>query len=168
MSFPLRSYTFVYPLHPVNVVAKGLLSAGNLYCRGELTLSEGCRTDVRWLYDNGSQMTTIASLEVKNTKVLHPRDFRDAMTTPNNARAKRDTAQGQGTSYTFSEKCVLVIKAGEEVHRSAAISDVAIFDRGTMFVFDFGGMNENALDPVLARGIWFSESGSNHGQGQSF
>jgi hypothetical protein len=28
-----------------------------------------------------------------------------------------------------------------------------------MLVFDFDAVNEDALDPVLARAIWFSESG---------
>ncbi|OJD28487.1 hypothetical protein ACJ73_00118 [Blastomyces percursus] len=85
----------LYLLHPVNVVANRLLAAGSLLCRGEVTSNGGCRTDVRWVYCNGSQMTTIAILEVKNTKVLHVADFTPAIATVNNARARRDDAQGQ-------------------------------------------------------------------------
>ncbi|PGH28295.1 hypothetical protein AJ80_00186 [Polytolypa hystricis UAMH7299] len=145
-----------------------LLAAGNLLCRGEVTSNGGCRTDVRWVYRNGSQMTTIAILEVKNTKVLHAADFTPASATVNNARAKRDAAQGQLHHTHFARNACWLSKQAKKYYRNTTTPDVALFDWGAMFIFDFSGMNENALNPVLARGIWFSESDSGPSQGISF
>lgn len=53
-------------------------------------------------------------------------------------------------------------------YSSLGIPDVALFDWDAMFIFDFHDMNEDALNPVLARGIWFTEAGKDHSQGQTF
>ncbi|EEH33162.2 hypothetical protein PAAG_04215 [Paracoccidioides lutzii Pb01] len=83
----------------LNVVANRLLNTGSLDCRGELASGGGCRTNVRWVYRNGSQTTNIAVLEVKNTKVLHLNDFHQALTNQQNARAKAGCCPGPGKPH---------------------------------------------------------------------
>ena len=46
--------------------------------------------------------------------------------------------------------------------------DIAFFDWNTMFVFNFHGMDEDASDPVLAKGTWFTEELKDPRQGYTF
>ncbi|QSS61736.1 hypothetical protein I7I51_03913, partial [Histoplasma capsulatum] len=107
----------LYLIHPVNVVANRLLNTGSLDCRGELASGGGCRTDVRWVYRNGSQTPNIAVLEVKYTKVLHLNDFHPALTNQQNARAKRDAAQGEENRTHFKRNAYWIPKQAKKYSR---------------------------------------------------
>ncbi|KAK2795043.1 hypothetical protein FQN50_009802 [Emmonsiellopsis sp. PD_5] len=159
--------SLLYLLHPVNIAASRLLPAGRLYCRGEQSSGGGCRTDVRWVYHNGGQMVNIAVLELKNTKVVHWGDFAHAMANEGNAKAMHDSAQDEPFQSHFKQNAVWLSKQARKYSVNVA-TDVAIFDWSAIFVFDFSGINEDALNPSLARGIWFSESNSNPNHGHTF
>lgn len=107
--------SFLYLFHPVHVAASRLLNTGNPDCRGELSATGGCRTDVRWVYRNGSQMTNIAVLEVKNTKVIHWNDFAFAMANTSNAKARRDAGFSSATSTLLRENAYWLSKTGKKV-----------------------------------------------------
>ncbi|MCJ1260006.1 hypothetical protein MMC24_007846 [Lignoscripta atroalba] len=158
--------SFLYLLHPVDVAVSRLLGTGSLDCRGEVSSMGGCRNDIKWVYRNGNQTTNIAVLEFKNTKVMHWQDFGFAMANSNNAKTMRDSAQGNNLHTHFRNNAVWLSKQARKY--SASVPDVALFDWSTMFIFDFNGMDEDILNPILANGIWFTESTSNHNQGESF
>lgn len=158
----------LYLFHPVHVAISQLLNTGTLDCRGELSATGGCRTDIRWVYRNGNQMINIAILEVKNTKVIHWDDFASAMANHNSAKMKRDLAYSRKNNTHFRQNAYWLSKQARKYSENVKVPDVAIFDWNAMFIFDFNGMNENAQNPVLASGIWFTESNSSAGQGETF
>ena len=140
-------------------------NGGNLDCRGEVS-QQGSRTDIRWIYRGGNSVD-IAVLEFKNTRALHWHDFEPAMTDVNGARVLRDGAQAKASKTLFTGNAYWLSKQAKK-YSSLGIPDVALFDWDAMFIFDFHDMNEDALNPVLARGIWFTEAGKDHSQGQTF
>ncbi|OJD23487.1 hypothetical protein ACJ73_05161 [Blastomyces percursus] len=151
-----------YLLHPINVATSRLLpSSGRLFCRGEAREGGGCRTDLRWIYWNGSGWTNIAVLEFKNTQVLRWSDFKEAVSDQNNAKAMVDSAYGAHPHYThFTNNAVWLSKQARKYAQNTGASDVAIFDWDKMFIFNFYGMAEHLQNPVLAKGIWFEEGNS--------
>lgn len=114
-------------------------------------------------------MTTIAVLEFKNTRVLHPGDFWPAMASdPDSARAKRDGAMFHDNKTYFVRNACWISKQAKKYFRTTGAPDVAIFDWSAMFIFDFSQMNEDVPYPALARGMWFSEANGQSHQGRTF
>ncbi|ERF71819.1 hypothetical protein EPUS_01734 [Endocarpon pusillum Z07020] len=145
----------LYLLHPVNVAVKSLITNGDLYCTSEQSSRGGCRTDIRWVYrsSQSGQTTNIAVLEFKNTQVLHWADFLPASTDQQHAQAKLDDAQEKPKYTHLINNAHLLSKQAKKYCLKLSAPDVAIFDWHAMFVFDFTGMDEDAYDPVLAKGI---------------
>jgi hypothetical protein len=83
------------------------------------------------------------------------------MTDINCARAKRDGAQVWESRIFFAGNAYWLSKQVKK-YSSLGLPDVTLFDWGAMFVFDFYDMNEDTLNPVLAKGIWFTEVGKDH------
>lgn len=79
----------LYPLHLVHVAISELLGTGTLGCRGELSATGGCRTDIGWVYRYDIQFISIAVLEFKNKNVRRWVDFSRAIANQKNAKQKR-------------------------------------------------------------------------------
>ncbi|KAK9235324.1 hypothetical protein V1525DRAFT_390548, partial [Lipomyces kononenkoae] len=117
----------------------------------------GCRTDVIWEYQDSRQSIKVAVLEFKNTAVLHHSEFLKAMTSESSAKAKRDQAYGKPNLSFLEGNAYWVSKQAKKYSRNANIPDVAVFDWNAMVIFDFSGLREDALNPVLARCTFFKE-----------
>ncbi|KAK9362934.1 hypothetical protein V1504DRAFT_446912 [Lipomyces starkeyi] len=113
-------------------------------------------------------MIDIAILELKNTKVIHWNDFVPARTNQRRAKAMRNKALTFATRTHFIQNAYWLSKQAKKYYRSVHVPDIAIFDWNSLFIFDFAGLDEDAQDPILARGIWFTESGSNPSEGETF
>ncbi|EEH19027.2 hypothetical protein PABG_01346 [Paracoccidioides brasiliensis Pb03] len=107
-----------YLLHPINVATSRL--------RPQAREGGGCRTDLRWIYWNGSGWTNIAVLEFKNTRVLRWSDFKDAVSDQNNAKAMVDSAYGTHPHYThFTNNAVWLSKQARKYAQNTGAPDVA-------------------------------------------
>ncbi len=160
--------SFMYLLHPVNVAASQLVNGPHrLQCVGEVS-ERGIRTDIKWIARSNTGTITIAVLEFKNTRILHWEDFQPAMANWQNAAFKIGEAQSLPHRTTFRKYAIALSKQAKKYSRKLHVSDVALFDWNSMFIFDFSGRNENSATPRLARGIWFQEENQNHNVGETF
>ncbi|MCJ1345599.1 hypothetical protein MMC31_003807 [Peltigera leucophlebia] len=160
--------SFLYLLHPVHVAVSELLETGTLDCKGEQTATGGCRTDIRWVYRKGGQTTDIAVLELKNTNVIYWEDFKEAMVAPETAEKKRDSAYGRDNQTFFYGNAYWLSKQAKKYAENVDVEDVAIFDWGVMFIFDFSGMDEDKQYPTIPKGIWFEETSKSSDKGDTF
>lgn len=160
----------LYLLHPVNIAVNSLITNGHLYCTSEQSSHGGVRTDIRWVYrsSQSGQKTNIAVLEFKNTQVLRWADFLPATTDQQHAQDKLDDAQEKRHYTHLMDNACLLSKQAKKYCLKLSSPDVAIFDWNAMFVFDFTGMDEDAHDPILAKGIWFEEPATSVNSGVTF
>jgi hypothetical protein len=107
-------------------------------------------------------------MEFKNTQVIHWEDFKEAVTSPGGARAKRDGALGREQLTYFKKNALWLSKQARKYYATVGTPDIAVFDWHTMFVFNFDGFDEGALNPALVEGTWFTEAGKNPSQGNTF
>ena len=163
----LRAF-FFYLLHPVHIAVSDMLETGTLDCKGEQSAAGGCQTDIRWVYRTRDQTTNIAVLELKNTNVIYWDDFKRAMVAPENAEKKRDSAYGCVNQTFFTGNAYWLSKQARKYASNMGIEDVAIFDWGVMFIFDFSGIDEDKQYPTIPRGIWFEEISRNTDKGDTF
>lgn len=143
----------LYLFHPVNVAATSLLKAkgiqgGKLECGSERTTTQRNRTDIKWVFkaDSGKQVT-IAVLELKNTKIIHQKDFAPALI------AEATSVEDSGEETCLEDNAVWLAKQSKKYSDNLETPDVAVFDWDAMFVFDFNGPEKR-----IAYGTWFSES----------
>lgn len=159
---------FLYLLHPVHVAVLELLETGTLDCKGEQSATGGCQTDIRWVYRKGNQTTDIAVLKLKNTNVIYWDNFKSAMVAPENAEKKQDLAYGRDEQTFFTGNAYWLSKQAKKYSSSVGVEDVAIFDWGVMFIFDFSGVDEDKRYPTIPKGIWFEEMSRNTDKGDTF
>lgn len=160
--------SFFYLLHLVHVTVSELLEIGTLDCKGEQSATRECRTDIRWVYHKGGQITDIAVLKLKNTNVIHWDDFKSAIVAPENAKKNQDSAYGRDNQTFFTGNAYWLSKQARKYARNVSIEDVAIFDWGIMFIVDFSGMDEDKQYLTIPKGIWFEETSRNNDKGDTF
>lgn len=159
---------FLYLLHPVHVAVLELLETGTLDWKGEQSATGGCQTDIRWVYRKGNQTTDIAVLKLKNTNVIYWDNFKSAMVAPENAEKKQDLAYGRDEQTFFTGNAYWLSKQAKKYSSSVGVEDVAIFNWGVMFIFDFSGVDEDKQYPTIPKGIWFEEMSRNTDKGDIF
>lgn len=163
--------SILHLLHPVNIAASTLVPTGQLFCQTEQYSTHQSRTDITWVYQHPQtqQLTNVAVLELKNTKVLKWADFSPARAGHQHPTTVMAKAMGNPPYYTnFKGNALWVSKQARKYCIAVGTPDVAIFDWNAMFIFDFSYMRENLQVPEFARGYFFAESPQNVGGGYTF
>ncbi|KAB8224645.1 hypothetical protein BDV33DRAFT_199320 [Aspergillus novoparasiticus] len=131
-----------YLINFVNIAIERFLpSDGRVVCRGEQTDQKKNRTDLRWAYISGGQSADIAVLEMKAPFVLRWDDFNEAMATEDDTKKKHDRAHEFGDHTLLKDNAIVLSKQTKKYATSLGVADIAIFDWGSMFVFDYSAVD---------------------------